>query len=380
VCEVKYGNRSGNGQTARSKDGQHPLEKIDAAQSLTGGSWAHLQDKNPAEVGLPTDSSTSRNCRLLDLGLRHMRLLLVLVLVALTSDYGFAQDLAPRAYIITPVHSNAVTLTYSFSAGNLIFAGSIPITGATAKINVTVFNYSHSFQVAGRSANFLASLPYAVGNFKGTVVQTPPHAYRSGLLDSLFRLSINLKGGPAMDMREYSRWRQTTLIGFSFEVVPPTGQYDPTKLVNLGANRWSFKPEFGLSRRWSHWVADGYAAVWLFTTNPEFFSHNQFNPGITARSEKPVSAFEAHLSYDIKPRLWASLDGNFWFGGQTSLNGVENPKTFQQNSRVGATASVPISKHQSFKFSYSNGAYIRYGGNYRTVAVAWQYSWLGRPN
>ena len=28
----------------------------------------------------------------------------------------------------------------------------------------------------------------------------------------------------------------------------PAGQYDRTKLVNLGANRWSFKPEAGISR------------------------------------------------------------------------------------------------------------------------------------
>lgn len=306
-----------------------------------------------------------------------MRLLL---LVVLSSVYGWAQDLAPRAYIITPVHSNAVTLTYSFSTGNVIFPGSTPITGATARINVTVFSYIHSFRVLGRSANILASLPYTVGNFRGTVVQTPAHVYRSGLLDSVFRISINLKGGPAMDAREYSRWRQTTLIGLSFQLVPPTGQYDPTKLVNLGANRWSFKPELGLSRRWGHWVADAYAGLWIFTTNPEFFSHNQFNPGVITQSEKPVSAFEAHLSYDIKPRFWASLDGNFWFGGQTSLNGIENTNTLQRNSRIGGTVSVPVSKHQSFKFSYNNGAYIRYGGNYQNVAVAWQYSWRGRPN
>jgi hypothetical protein len=32
---------------------------------------------------------------------------------------AYAQDLAPRAYTITPVHSNAVILTYSFLDGGL---------------------------------------------------------------------------------------------------------------------------------------------------------------------------------------------------------------------------------------------------------------------
>ena len=182
-----------------------------------------------------------------------------------------------------------------------------------------------------------------------------------------------------MEPHDFARWQQKTLLGLSLKLVAPTGQYNPTKLVNYSGNRWAFKPEVGLSQRWGHWLLDTYGAVWFFTTNPEFFSRNQYNPGVTAQTEKPVGAFEGHLSYDVKPRFWASLDGNFWFGGQTSLNGVENSSTEQKNSRIGGTVSIPISRHQSLKFSYSNGAYVRYGGNYQNVSMAWQYSWLGRP-
>ena len=312
-----------------------------------------------------------------------MRLLLHCVLPAVTvlslAQVLRAQDLAPRAYLIVPVHSNAITLTSGFYLGNVIFNGSLPITGATARVNVSVFSCTHSLRFFGRSAMFLASIPYGVGTFRGTVVETPEHAYRSGLLDSEFRFSVNVKGGPAMQLPEFMHWRQKTLVGLSFKVVTPTGQYDPTRLVNYGNNRWAFKPEVGLSRRWSNWIVDTYGAVWFFTTNPEFFSHNQYNPGVFTKSEEPVAAFEAHLSYDVKPRFWASLDGNFWFGGSTSVNGVANVGTVQRNSRIGGTVSVPVSKHQSLKFSYNNGAYILYGGNYQNISVAWQYSWLGRP-
>jgi hypothetical protein len=162
--------------------------------------------------------------------------------------------------------------------------------------------------------------------------------------------------------------------------VTPTGQYDPTKLINYGTNRWGFKPEIGLSRRWGHWVLDSYGGMWLFTRNQEFFSHNQFSPGTNVQTQNPIWAFEGHLSYDVKPRLWASLDGNFWIGGRTSINGIQNANSLQRNSRIGSTLSVPVSAHQSLKFSYSRGAYIRYGGNFNNVSVGWQYSWLGRPN
>jgi hypothetical protein len=74
-------------------------------------------------------------------------------------------------------------------------------------------------------------------------------------------------------------------LASSFKLVPRQAKYDPTKLVNYGVNRWAFKPELGYSRRWGHWILDSYGAIWFFTTNSEFFSHNQFNPATTTRSE-----------------------------------------------------------------------------------------------
>jgi hypothetical protein len=291
-----------------------------------------------------------------------------------------AQDLAPRAYIITPIHWNAVTLTYSFSDGTVLLNSSLPVPDGTALLHVPVFTYFHSLSFFGRSANITASLPYGVGHFQGKFRDNETRIYRSGLLDSSFRFSVNLKGGPAMAPKEYQSWKQKTILGVSLRIVAPTGQYDPTKLINFGSNRWGFKPEFGFSRRRGHWVLDGYAGVWFFTTNPEYFSHNAFFPGTRAQSQKPMGSVEGHFSYDVKQRFWVSLDGNFWYGGRTSLNGVESPNTLQKNSRIGVTASVPLSTHQSLKVSYSNGAYVTFGGDYRITSVAWQYSWLRRPN
>lgn len=291
-----------------------------------------------------------------------------------------AQDLAPRAYVITPLHSNAVLLTYSFFDGSINFNGAFPVSGASGNYSVPIFSYYHSFGIFGRSANVAVGLPYAIGNFQGTVSGAGQNLYRSGLVDSVYRFSVNLKGGPAMNPKEFVKWHQKILLGASLKVIAPTGQYDPTKLINWGANRWSFKPELGYSQRWGKWVVDGYVGAWFFTTNHDYWSHNSYYPGTRSLSQAPMGALESHLSYDFTRRLWVSLDGNFWFGGATRVGGVENPLTKQENSRLGGTAAVPIAKHQSLKFSYSNGTYIRFGGNYQNVSVAWQYSWLGRPN
>ena len=312
-----------------------------------------------------------------------MRFFLKLLLVSAAIIKPFtgllcAQSLAPRAYVIAPVRSNAINLTYSFFDGDIVLGNGVPIIGATGRFDLQILSYFRTLNFMGRSSSFTLSVPYGVGNFDGQVVGAEAHAYRSGLLDSAFRFSVNLKGGPAMTPREFIKWKQKTLIGFSFKVTAPTSQYDPTKLINLGTNRWSFEPEVGLSRRWGHWLVDTYGGIWFFTTNQEFFSRNQFNPGITAQEKDPVGSVEGHLSYDVKPRLWASLDGNFWFGGATSLNGVASPATSERNSRVGGTVSIPLNSHQSIKISYSNGAYIRYGGNYQNLSVGWQYSWIDK--
>lgn len=273
-----------------------------------------------------------------------------------------------------------MTLGFTHNDGELLFEGSVPITDAKGRLSVPSLAVYRSFSFLGRSANVLAAVPYGVGTFSGTVFEESRFSvYRSGLFDAQLRVAVNLVGGRAMSVPEFRQWRQSTLLGVSLKVVPPTGQYDPTKLINLGSNRWTFKPELGLSHRHGHFVVDAYGAVYLFGRNPEFFSRNAYVPGTQSQAQEPIVATELHLSYDVRPRLWASLDGNFWYGGRTSLEGVENPRTLQQSSRVGATVSFPVTRRGSVKLSYARGAYVRFGGDYRIYSAAWQYSWLDKP-
>jgi hypothetical protein len=299
-------------------------------------------------------------------------------MIACVARAASAQDLAPRAYLITPLHFTSATLTYAFYDGNINYNGSLPVDDATGTYHVPIVTLYHSFSLFGRSANALASLPYARGNFQGTVAGAGMQIYRSGLLDSVYRVSVNLKGGPALEMRDFSKWRQKVLLGASLKVQAPTGQYDPTKLINWGTNRWSFKPEFGYSQRFGKFILDGYAGAWFFTTNNDFWSRNSYYPGTRSQTQSPIGSFEGHFSYNFNPRLWASLDGNYWFGGKTSIAGVVNSLSQESNSRIGGTISLPVGKHQSLKFAYSDGTYIRFGGNYQNVSVAWQYAWIGK--
>jgi hypothetical protein len=192
---------------------------------------------------------------------------------------------------------------------------------------------------------------------------------RTGLGDARAKLSVNLLGGRAVGLKEFARVERPTIVGLSLSIAAPTGQYDATKLINLGAHRWAFKPEAGISHRVSSWTIEGYAGVWLFTDNDAFYT------GSSIRSQERILTFQSHVSYTFKPRLWVAADGTWYSGGTTTVNGVRKAD-LQRNSRVGATMSLPIGRWHSLKFSGSTGATTRVGSDFNTLGVAWQLSWF----
>ena len=302
-----------------------------------------------------------------------------MVALACSLQLLHAQDLRPRAYVITPVHWNAAIVGYNFNDGSIFFGSLLPITDGSGQYHLSTLSYYHALNFFGRSANFSATLPYVVGNFQGEVKGSSEQVYRSGMADSIYRFSVNLIGGPAMTPKEFAKWKQKSIVGASIQVVAPSGQYYSSHLINPGNNRWAFKPELGVSQRWHNWILDGYAGVWLFTDNTNYLTGGKFSKKQNTLAQSPIGSVELHLSYDVKPRLWASIDGNYWYGGGTAVNDATKLGSLQANSRIGGTISIPFTKHQSVKFSYSDGELARVGGTFKTASVAWQYSWLGKP-
>jgi hypothetical protein len=106
-----------------------------------------------------------------------------------------------------------------------------------------------------------------------------------------------------------------------------------------------------------------------------FFADNKkYYPGTATRSQAPIASTQFHLSYNIRPRLWASFNANFYAGGRTSIDGVPK-QDLQKNSRLGTTVSIPLTRRQSVKVVYSTGAYTTLGAAFQAVAVGWQYFW-----
>jgi Putative MetA-pathway of phenol degradation len=280
----------------------------------------------------------------------------------------FGQDLEPRAYSPNPTGANFAVVTYGHSTGDVVLDTSLPIRDVEAQINSGSVAYSRTLAIGGRSASAALALPYVWGTVEGEVGEELREIRRSGLADLRLRLAVNVLGGTALAPREFAARRPRTTLGASLVFVAPTGQYDPSKLINLGSNRWSFKPELGLSHPRGKWVFELYSGVWLFTDNADFF-------GGSLREQQPIGTLQAHVGYTFKPRLWAAADATFYKGGRTTVDGVRNDD-LQENSRFGLTLSVPLGRRHSVKAAWASGFTTRIGGDFQTLTLAWQYLWF----
>jgi hypothetical protein len=282
-----------------------------------------------------------------------------------------AQDLEPRAYSPAPVGANFFLASYSYQSGEVLFDPALPFTDVNAYINGVVGGYGHTFALFGRFASAAVVVPYIFGSVNGNVGEQYTKITRSGLGDPRVRFVVNLLGGPAKSAREFFASRPEPTLGFSLIVVVPTGQYSNEKLINLGTNRWAFKPEFGLSYPAGRWTLEAAAAVWLFTDNEHAY------PGEVVRAQDPLYAFQAHVGYTVKPGLWIAGDWTYYAGGKTYSDGVPSDNR-QANTRAGVTASVPLGKGHSVKFSAATGVSSRVGSRFDTIGIAYQYLWLTR--
>jgi hypothetical protein len=176
-------------------------------------------------------------------------------------------DIEPRSYANIPVGINFLLAGYSYTKGNVAFTPTIPIDNAMLETHSSVFAYVRSLDVWGKSGKVDIIIPEVWLSGQAEFKGEPRDREIAGFADPLFRFYVNLYGAPALSMKEFAKYQQDTIIGVSLAVSPPGGQYDPSRLVNIGTNRWSIKPEIGISKAWGPLTVEAAAGVFVFTDN-----------------------------------------------------------------------------------------------------------------
>jgi len=289
--------------------------------------------------------------------------------LAASASIARAQSIEPRAYSNTPVGVNFLLAGPYYTRGGLSFDTSLPLTDPQLKTTNVVVGYARALDLWGKSGKFDVIVPYTwlsgSAFYRGDAVEREV----DGFGDPAFRLSMNFYGAPALTLPEFQSYEQDLIVGASFQVSVPAGQYDSTKLVNIGTNRWYFKPELGASKALGPLTLEFKAGVTLFTTNTDFFNGNR-------RSQDPLYSIGSHAIYSFSSGIWASVDATYFAGGRSTLNGALQ-NDLQQNWRVGGTLAFPVDVRNSIKLYASSGVSSRTGNSFDLIGIVWQYRWGG---
>ena len=305
--------------------------------------------------------------------LKKIKSLIFLILSTFFVASGFhsvyAQDLEPRAYTNIPKGVNFIVAGYSYLTGGVLFDPAVPLDNAHIKINGSLFAYARSINIGGLAGKFDVIMPY--GWLSGTADYQGQTMSRdvSGLADTRLRMSVNFIGAPSLPISEFKDYKQDLVIGASLQVYVPTGQYDPDKLVNIGTHRFTFKPELGISKTLGQLVLELTGGAAFYTTNHDFYQGK-------TRSQAPIGSLQGHVNYNFTPGIWVAVDGTYYWGGRTTVDG-EVGNDLQKNSRLGLTFALPVNMHHSLKFTFSTGVSTRTGTDFNAIGLFWQYRWGG---
>ncbi|WP_380873352.1 hypothetical protein ACFB49_40980 [Sphingomonas sp. DBB INV C78] len=280
-----------------------------------------------------------------------------------------AQSIEPRAYSPGPVGVNFLVLALSDTDGGLSIDPSLPVSDAKLSVRTAAVAYVRTLDFWGNSGKVDVIVPY--GKLSGSAIfqGEPVERKVDGFGDPLVRVSVSLYGAPALNMAEFRNYRQDLLVAASVQVSVPVGQYDGSRLLNIGANRWSVKPEIGVSKALGRWIVELAAAGTFYGDNDNFF-------GGRTRSQDAIYSAQTHVIYNLPSGIWLAANATYFAGGRTKVDGIPD-RNLQSNWRAGVTAAMPLSRRMSVKINASSGVSARTGNNYDLLGVALQYRWGG---
>jgi hypothetical protein len=208
--------------------------------------------------------------------------------------------------------------------------------------------YIRTFELFEKSARIGLVQAYQRGRWHGLVDGVPRSVRRGGLSDSVMRFAINLYGAPPLKGEEFAAYRAKvdveTIVGTALVVQLPTGEYKDGKLINLGTNRYTFRPQLGVVHSRGKWSLELTGAVYIYTDNKDFFDGNKLK-------NDPLYTLQTHLVYTFRPGLWAAAGAGYGYGGESNVNGDEKDDR-KENIGWAFGFGYPITPQLGVKVAY----------------------------
>ncbi len=294
------------------------------------------------------------------------------IILLLSSLSCFAQDIEPRRWSHLPIGVNFAGAAYAHSSGDITLNPVLRIEDGEFDLNSIAFKYIHSFELLGKSARFDLTQTYQSGTWSGLLNGVPASTDRDGWADTALRFAVNLYGAPPLAGKEFAEYRATTdretIVGAGILITLPTGEYLDDRLINLGSNRYTITPQFGLVHSRGNWSGE-------LSTSANFYTENDDFLGNKTQEEDCYLVGQAHLTYTFRPGLWLCASTGYGYGGESSIAGkAANDR--KGNFGWGLSLGVPISRTMGLKLVYiSTRTDQDTGADTNTFAAGFSVMW-----
>lgn len=296
------------------------------------------------------------------------KFIVVYLFVCINALTVMAQSFEPRLYSNAPTDLQFLILGYGYSNGALALTPEVEFQDPNLQLHIGILAYARGFNFFGKSAKLDVVIPTIKMDGDALLNGAYIQKNASGLGDIKARISVNFFGAPALKLKNFAGYKQDTIIGMSLQITAPTGKYENEKPINIGTNIWAAKLGTGISKGYDDFTFELLSDVELYSTNNNFVGKR--------KKKDPIYSVQGHVIYTIKRGMWIALNSNYYWGGNSYVNGLSQD-TDLRNSRLGAIFSMPIDKQNSIKVSISDGISTRAGTNFTTGMLSWQYRFGG---
>ena len=284
----------------------------------------------------------------------------------------YGQEVEPRRWSHVPVGLNFATVGYVYSEAEISDNPALQLEDVEASVHTVLAKYIRTFELFQKSARIDIAQAYQKGRWTGLLDGNPASTDRAGWTDTVARLAVNIYGAPPLSGKSFGAYRaslnEETVVGMALAVHLPTGEYMEDRLINLGTNRFTFRPQMGVVHSWGKWSTELTGSAWIFTDNDEFFGGNKLETA-------PLYVMQGHAWYTFRPGLWLGAGVGYAYGARSTLNGEEKD---DRKGNLGWVISLayPLTRDWGVKLGYVGLRRLESTGNdVDSIVLGLSYAW-----
>ncbi len=300
------------------------------------------------------------------------RLIFLGLLFTILLEPCFALDFEPRQWSHLPIRTNFFGVAYAYTDADISVDPIISLEDVELEKQTWVGRYIRTFELFDKSGRIDVTQGYIHGEWKGLLEDVPASTSRSGLSDTFLRIAFNLYGGPPLQKKEFAAYRSNvevdTIVGLGLAVRLPTGEYEEDQLINLGQNRFIYRPQVGISHTRGKWNIELTGEVAFHADNDDFFNGK-------TREQDSTYIIHGHLTHSFRPGVWLGAAIAYDYVGENSIDGVDSDDK-KENIGWALRFAYPINRQSGFNVSYIGTRRQKsIGSDSDTLAASLSFSW-----